>query len=383
MYKVTFIHSKSFEIGLHGYHKVLREEIKPYLFSKKIYWFPSRYSTSNLFKQPYFPQLLQDLKNDAYFIFDITAEPGKTSWVDNLLNPLIDVLKQNNISLKRLIVLSATPKHLYGVCDYGYLFFNDQLYNFTYRYKGSKLIAPQKDFKKHFLSLSRKDTLDRRYLNFLLHTKSLFDKGIVSHGRGGNTLDPDRSDLEIARSDLNFVETHNINIKDYLKYGFKKHFLDTTNMSNYRWYHTVYMYNYDFHLNISKNVPLDLVNETNAFGIDSLYITEKIIKPIISRNLFLVIANPFVLAFMKQIGFKTFPHLFDESYDEEIDNVKRTNMVIKNLQDFCNIPLTDCKKIYDDNAELLDYNYNHLLKTKWDFSLGKKIEKYIMKESSK
>ena len=46
----------------------------------------------------------------------------------------------------------------------------------------------------------------------------------------------------------------NINIKDYLKYGFKKHFLDTTNMSNYRWYHTVYMYNYDFHLNISIRV---------------------------------------------------------------------------------------------------------------------------------
>ena len=42
-------------------------------------------------------------------------------------------------------------------------------------------------------------------------------------------------------------------------------------------------------------------------------------------------------------------------------------MVIKNLKDFCKIPLSDCKKIYDDNAELLDYNYNHLLKTKWDF----------------
>ena len=381
MYEVTFIHSKNFDIGLHGYHKVLREEISPYTFSKKIYWFPSRYSTSNLIKKSYFSQLINDLKNGAYFIFDITSEPGQTSWVDPLLNPFIHILKQNNISLKKLLVLSATPKSLYGKCDYGYMFFNDQLYNFTYRYQKSNSIVPLKEFTKHFISLSRKDTLARRYINFLLHTEEVFDKGFVSHGRGGNTLDPDKTDLEIANDDLSFIKASNLNTKDYLRYGFKRHFLDTTNMSNYKLYHSVYMYNYDFHLNISKNVPLDLVNETNAFGPDSLYITEKIIKPIISRNLFLVIANPYVLSFMKQIGFKTFPHIFDESYDEELDNVKRTKIVFENLKRFCNLPLADCKKIYDDNAEILEYNYNHLIKTTWDFSIRNKIETYITKES--
>ena len=97
--------------------------------------------------------------------------------------------------------------------------------------------------------------------------------------------------------------------------------------------------------------------------------------------MFLTIANPFVLAFLKQLGFKTYSHIFDESYDTETDNVKRTNLVIKNLKHFCSIPIADCKKIYDDNLELLEYNYNHLLKTTWDFSIKNRVEKYITKVS--
>ena len=382
MYKVVFLHSDTFRLGLHPGHRVLKKEISPYKFSKKVYWLPTRNSTAKLSQQPYFSQLITDLKNDAYFIYDITSEPGNVSWINNLVNPLIAVLQQNDIPLKKLIVLSATPKSLYGTCEYGYMFFNDQLYNTMDRYKNSKLFPVKKEFKKHFLSLSRKDTLERRYLNFLLHTREVFDKGYVSHGRGGTTIDPVLSNLEIARNDLPFVQSHKLNVKDYLKYGFKKHFLDTTDMSNFNKYHWLNMWNFDIHFNLSESIPLELVNETYAFGSDALYFTEKIIKPMLSRSLFLLIGNPFLLSFIKQLGFKTFPHLFDESYDEETDNVKRTNVVLKNLEKFCTIPITDCKKIYDDNAELLDYNYNHLLKTTWDFSIKSKIEKYIMKASS-
>jgi len=384
MFEVSFFDGRTLQPGLNPGMKILKNEIEPYRFSQKIYWFPTSLSTSKILHQSYFPQLLQDLKNGAYIIYDNSSEPGNVSWINEMVNPLIEVLKQNKISLKNLIVLSATPNDLYGDCDYSFLFSNDQFYQTLYRFKASSELPKEKKFEKHFLSLSRKDTLVRRYINFLLHTKKLFDKGFVSHIRGSTMEEfqpvPVSSDLELAKQDLTFIKAQKLNVKEYLKYGFKRHFLDNNDLSmkNYAWLN---MYNFNIHFNLSKGVPLELVNETYAFGLDSLFVSEKIFKPILSKSIFLLIGNPYILSFQRQLGFKTFPHLFDESYDEELDNVKRTNIVFKNLQEFCKIPLADCKKIYDDNVEILDYNYNHILNTKWDFSIKSRLEKYIMKES--
>ena len=387
MYEVSFFNNKTLEPGLFVGNEVLRVEIKPFKFARKLFWFPTTLNTNKILNQSYFPELLLELKKGAYLIYDISSEPGNISWIDELLDPLILVLKENNISLKKLLVLSATPKILFGNCEYGYLFFNEIIYNTCYRFKKSKETPIKTHFKKHFLSLSRKDTLARRYLNYLLHTENLFDKGFVSHGRGGMSEEHKDlemlPDLEIAKQDLIFLR-RSINkiwdIKKYLKYGLKKHYLDTTDMSLKNVSLSKY-YNYDIHFKLCESVPLELVNETYAHGSDALFLTEKAVKAMLSKSLFLLLGNPFLLSFVKQLGFKTFPHLFDESYDNETDFVKRTKAVLKNLQEFCKIPLSDCKKIYDDNAEILDYNYNHLINTKWDFSIKSRIEKYITKES--
>ena len=384
MFKVTFIHSSKFDIEeLPSCHHVLNDCIKPFSFSKKIYWFPTLWSTENLLNKSYIHKLIEDLKNDAYFVYDISPEPMNHDHLSNSLAPLINLFKQNSISLKRLIVLSATPKSLYKKCEYEYMFFNSLIYNFIYEYKTSDycMINTKKSIEKHFLSLSRKDTLERRYVNYLIHTKNLFNKGLVSHGREGIRIKPDIDDVATAEQDLSFIKTHKLNAKEYLKFGFIRHYLDTTDMRNHDLYEKIYVNNFNSHIKMSNRIPLELVNETYAFGTDSLFVTEKIFKPILSKNLFLTIANPFVLAFLRQLGFKTFSHIFDESYDTETDNVKRTNLVIKNLKHFCSIPIADCKKIYDDNLEVLEYNYNHLLKTTWDFSIKNRVEKYITKAS--
>jgi len=383
MYEVTFIHSVTNDIGLHPSHTVIRDEIKSQQFSKKIYWLPTLWGTINFLNKPFLKNLINDLKNDAYFIYDISTEPVKPDVVNDNLAPLINLFKQNKISLKKLIVLSPTPQSLFGTYDYGYLFFNSLIYNFVHKYKTSKIfnLTSDKQFKKHFLSLSRKDTLERRYINYLLHTENLFDKGLVSHARAGIRIRPNLSDVETAKQDFNFIRRNNLDKQNYIKYGFKRHFLDTNAMNNHELYDKLYVNNFETHQSLSNNVFCELVNETNAYGSDSLFITEKILKPIISRNLFIIIANPFVLSFLRKLGFKTFPHIFEESYDYEIDDVKRTKIVFENLKRYCAISMSDCKKIYDDNRELLDYNYNHLLKTTWDFTIKNRVERYITKES--
>ena len=121
MFEVSFFDGRTLQPGLNPGMKILKNEIEPYRFSQKIYWFPTSLSTSKILHQSYFPQLLQDLKNGAYIIYDNSSEPGNVSWINEMVNPLIEVFKQNKISLKNLIVLSATPNNLYGDCDYSFL----------------------------------------------------------------------------------------------------------------------------------------------------------------------------------------------------------------------------------------------------------------------
>ena len=59
MYKIIFLHSDSFEVGLHQHHKFLVKEMSTVKFSKKVYWLPTRLSTENLLQKSYFPNLLK------------------------------------------------------------------------------------------------------------------------------------------------------------------------------------------------------------------------------------------------------------------------------------------------------------------------------------
>jgi hypothetical protein len=58
------------------------------------------------------------------------------------------------------------------------------------------------------------------------------------------------------------------------------------------------------------------------------FVTEKIWKPIIAEQLFVVLAKPFYLKELRDLGFKTFDGIIDESYDSEIDIDKRTDKIV-------------------------------------------------------
>ena len=58
------------------------------------------------------------------------------------------------------------------------------------------------------------------------------------------------------------------------------------------------------------------------------FVTEKIWKPIIAEQLFVVLAKPFYLKELRDLGFKTFDGIIDESYDNEIDIDKRTDKIV-------------------------------------------------------
>jgi hypothetical protein len=104
-----------------------------------------------------------------------------------------------------------------------------------------------------------------------------------------------------------------------------------------------------------------LVTETE-YDEDSLFLTEKIYKPIYGLHPFIVWGSPGILKQLKQDGYETFPELFDESYDDVYDHKKRLSMVLDEVSKFNNKSNLEKKDLIYSICEKLVNNKKNFLK---------------------
>lgn len=104
-----------------------------------------------------------------------------------------------------------------------------------------------------------------------------------------------------------------------------------------------------------------LIPETLFGAYDSrhLQLTEKIYKSIAYRTPFLVLGSPGTLSRLREIGYETFPEMFDESYDTVIDPKKRMTCIIRNLERWSSIDKNQKREIYESVRPKLQRNYDH------------------------
>jgi hypothetical protein len=88
--------------------------------------------------------------------------------------------------------------------------------------------------------------------------------------------------------------------------------------------------------------------------------SEKIMKPLISMQPFFVLGQPYTLKYLQDCGFKTFGDIVDESYDNEVDDVKRFNMVTGEIiKLFTENTLDEIHDIYYSVFDKLKHNVKH------------------------
>lgn len=104
-----------------------------------------------------------------------------------------------------------------------------------------------------------------------------------------------------------------------------------------------------------QNTYFSIVSETS---VTSRFISEKTFKPIFNRHPFIIIGAPKMLQAIRNFGYHTFPELFDESYDEELDTVKRIHMVINEVKKFCELDTKEKIKRIKHVEDKLKYNQN-------------------------
>lgn len=100
-----------------------------------------------------------------------------------------------------------------------------------------------------------------------------------------------------------------------------------------------------------------VVTETNYWG-RKKHLTEKIFKPIILKQPFILVGCANNLEYLKSYGFKTFNRWWDESYDNITDDIQRMDAIGSLLQSICRQSTSQLESILCDMQETLDYNYN-------------------------
>lgn len=101
-----------------------------------------------------------------------------------------------------------------------------------------------------------------------------------------------------------------------------------------------------------------VATETLYFG-NRTHITEKTFKAIALEMPFILVAPAGSLEYMREYGFKTFSPVLDETYDQETNDIKRMEMITKQLHDLDSLSPKEKLQIHRACLPMVEHNYNH------------------------
>lgn len=127
--------------------------------------------------------------------------------------------------------------------------------------------------------------------------------------------------------------------------------LDTMDCENKNGFSTGDTFKKDLFLNSCIN----LVTET-SFNCNELFISEKILKPIICYQPFIVFGPYQYLKRLKTYGYKTFSNVWDESYDEIEDWRERLKVLIDLVNGLNSKTIEEINEIYLKTKDICIYN---------------------------
>jgi hypothetical protein len=145
---------------------------------------------------------------------------------------------------------------------------------------------------------------------------------------------------------------------------------------------------YDLYYNLAINITkedyektfISLLTET-LVDEGTLFLSEKIWKPIMVGHPFLVYGNKGTLKYLKELGYKTFNKWIDESYDEIDNREERCCKIVSELKKFSEKTIDELKLIREEMKEVCQHNQQHF-KTLYDLNYdehanSKKIENIL------
>lgn len=353
-----------------GYPLLLRSDTA---FSAKVFWWePHPWGSSNIFN--YIDS--SDLKGNFFIVVDCSPDPIYQDYLErSYLSTILNFFRDNNISLRRLIVLTPSPDHLFYQKDtlYKHMFFSPFWLTVQKAYLKGKISYSAKKICKTYFTLMRRDTKPRCLLNYMLHNKKIHDYGFVSHNR----VNPEEVFTDKVTLSNMIQEYPNLDKKVLKQQGLNIHTIDADSISTFhsREFTDYHMLNHNLHSDLSSKTLVELIVETQ--NLDRMFFTEKTLKTFLAKNIFMIFNTQYSLKFLKGLGFQTFSDVIDESYDNSSDKYDRVSMICEELKRLCLLSTEKQIQLYSDVKHITDHNYNHFLNTDWTFNLYNRIENYV------
>lgn len=108
----------------------------------------------------------------------------------------------------------------------------------------------------------------------------------------------------------------------------------------------------------ANNSAIHIVAET-LFDVDKIYLTEKVFKPIVMSQPFIVFAAANSLQYLRDYGFKTFNTVFDESYDTIVNHSERKRLVLDLIARIQHMSLSEFNALYEQCLPIITHNRQH------------------------
>jgi hypothetical protein len=104
------------------------------------------------------------------------------------------------------------------------------------------------------------------------------------------------------------------------------------------------------------------------------HLTEKTFKPICLQMPFVLVSTMGSLDYLKSYGFRTFDHVWDESYDHESDDYQRLHMIADLLKSLDDCSPAELQSIYRHTYQNVVWNYQHFYGGGFESLLWKELQ---------
>ena len=126
-------------------------------------------------------------------------------------------------------------------------------------------------------------------------------------------------------------------------------------------------------VSIYQQTAYSIVTETIAQH-NQVFFTEKIARVMVCRRLFIVLSSYRYLHYLRESGFKTFGHIINESYDLEVDDVRRWRMAFEQMQQLATM---DQSWVLEQIQPIVEHNLQVLMNTDWHKKMSIEVNQIL------
>jgi hypothetical protein len=236
-----------------------------------------------------------------------------------------------------------------------------------YEYSNSITPIKQRKISKKFISYNRITGNSRIYR--AIFVGQLFKRELLKYGHVSfSKICPEHGNLKVHV--LHAIKKYNLSTDTCKSILANLELLDELRIDTPK---DTQISNHSFNIGPIKQSMesfLHIVTET-CFWEKKKHLTEKIFKPIVLKQPFVLLGCANNLSYFKEYGFKTFNKWWDESYDECQDPMQRIEMVTNIVEEICRKSDEELEKMLIEMEEILEHNFNLLyskefVKKLWD-----------------